>query len=1158
MVQITKGSFEGRGNIPLGGIPKTGLNLQRISDIGAIGGAIASKVSGKIEEAETAANDMEFNKKLTEAQVGFSKIYNERSEQTRLEDGTPAHLSLDTDLQDAGKQLQEAYANTISDTATRDKFNAHFGSFVGNKRIQGFGVARNQQIDIGLEDFSESLDNLSSQASDPNNAVNIPTYINQSNEMIDSAVKNGLIKGAKGVALKKAFSEGAHESVLRQQLFADPLNTLLEMNSKTPKENGISPETQIKLNTVGTTFLKTKRASFSNASDALLKDYKFNTDNAVKPLISNIKNGPGEGDGGVTIQQVQAVQERLINEAQLFSSEQLEAEQDPVNRTKMRSTMIDALAKARDSGLELEQSYLTRNDEVRVLNQKTNKVMRQITSNIPVTESDANAVYNGLDRNNSTIQSRGTFAISTKQKVKPFSSEMTSIISRGNPTEVAEALPIFDEVSTSGSPALDGMGNKDRMKWVMLSALQRTGGTLTGNLETIARIGTEVDSKFIETSQAEFDSRSETGKALREDITDRVISSQEGFFAANLPFIGIDKEEIDPQLLARINTLSRIYYPLSNNDPELTAEAVSSHIASTAGVTSFPTIDENAGGTTLMVHTPEKKLGLTNPKAIKAERDNFTKTMTPFATAAGADPGSMFIGTDSDTLKPGQNATWPVFAKLPSKRTVQLRARYEPTIDDHVEFAATQAITARTKAEGEFGAIQAQGGPVEAYVREVEANSVHPSIRERSNLKAVVSDNIVKATSMTIDSIKKNTPKATPKVPEQATQFLSVPELDFGDVTSDIRDLPGNIAKAAESVYQAMYPRVLGALGKLLTLGDSEAGGGEIPEELRMQMMLADLGEQAANDPIGIRESIDSNLGDSTEAEPDEGINVTGITKFDRQMNAFVTAAQRQHALPQDTIPHAFARKHIDAKLAANELLTANEEEYMDATDAIEEKTGTNNPLQNPLSADTQAVIDKSPVLSRIYTDEGGYWPFSYSIAGRDTVGIGWDLDPSNDAGNTEIINELNANRQGKPKYSLSALRSGNMKLDEKDAVSVFRRFIRASAKETSSHIGDSYSSLSGPQKDVVTNMGYQLGGPTFKEFGLFIKAIRFKDKMNQPKEIINSAAFKQTPQRFARHYVNWINSGRYSEAERKALLAHGIKQAKGNKKVIRIMKGIR
>jgi hypothetical protein len=238
-------------------LPQTSGGVAGLQSAQMVSQAV-DRAAGVLEKISQTAEDMEVNKKLTSAQVAFAKSFEERANMLELPDGTPASETLDSDLVKLGRDIQNEFGAGISSARGRDKFGMLFNNFTANKRIQGFGIARTQKLERATGDFYDSLDNLTNQASNPTNADLAPSFIKQADALIDDAIRDGIISSTQGVKFKKGFSEGTHESLIRQSIDVDPLSALAVL-SDSDEDLGVSPTTRIALKKLAKQTLQTLR-----------------------------------------------------------------------------------------------------------------------------------------------------------------------------------------------------------------------------------------------------------------------------------------------------------------------------------------------------------------------------------------------------------------------------------------------------------------------------------------------------------------------------------------------------------------------------------------------------------------------------------------------------------------------------------------------------------------------------------------------------------------------------------------------------------------------------------------------------------------------------------------------------------------------------------
>ena len=121
---------------------------------------------------------------------------------------------------------------------------------------------------------------------------------------------------------------------------------------------------------------------------------------------------------------------------------------------------------------------------------------------------------------------------------------------------------------------------------------------------------------------------------------------------------------------------------------------------------------------------------------------------------------------------------------------------------------------------------------------------------------------------------------------------------------------------------------------------------------------------------------------------------------------------------------------------------------------------------------------------------------------GKNTIGYGFNID------DLSVSPHVHAD-----------VKTGKRKMTQAEADTVFPKLYERAAKDARNFIGaKAYDKLSEGQKNVITDMSYNMGGPKLSGFKEMKAAVLKGDFDSASKEIINSNYYKQTGNRAKNH----------------------------------------
>jgi len=1152
----------------------------------------AASVLGKISKA---ADDMEVNERVTAGQLEFSRRFEERASQLNLEDGSPAADTLDSDLAKIGQDIEREFGEGIFPGAGREKYKQLMGNFVASKRVQGLGIARAQKINRATGDFLSSLGNLSKQASNKVNRDLTPSFIAQANSLIDDAVNNQLITSTKGVELKKSFSEGTHESLIRQSIDDDPLSALAVLDSDA--DLGVSNDDKLKLKMLAKQTLNVQRVNkgtiskqAGNAAKASMETLEIGT----KDLINN---SPISGlEGGFTVKNLEAVFAAIDNFAIIHTQEDIESELDPVARSAMGAENVSARKYAQNRKAEIKAAFDTRNKEALDDADRTRRIKRDQGQGKSVNESDSQFMY----RNESAGQPmpvKREIAAKYNQPQPVLQTQIITAATSGNVKALEDSfdadgnrvpgiISTYSRLSDENPRVLKGMSETDVARMSYLTSIVGAGTDVGDAVDLLKTKFDTINSAQRDGFRNEFRKNDDTGKSLRTYIQERAINKIDGLTAG----IG----DATPQFLNQLTVLAELQYQI-HGDKDAAADAVAT-LMQDAGSSKFPVKSQGffSNNQELMTITPEKHMGWSPEETLTAV-SKFKEEFSTIARVNGIDPDTLYIESDAGTITAGKEPTWAVWGVTTNGSGVAL-GRYKPSSKkDLFTHSLHQSYIKKDISDTELARVREIFGDTDnPFLKGSRTPSEKKASAQRKvfTMQERARDSVIKSRvdavtggprEPALDKDSTEIVKGQPTLPNIAQTFVDDLTIFGQETSATYKDAIEFVDEANQKIWENVAPKMFRFFNKyIFDPIATEAGASEVPPQRQMDQMLVDFGQQVVHDPQKAEEIFsDAQFEeDTTEVSVDDvgGINTTGLSpdevndrRNDRMMEdtrhltgasdpvfsnkleeeKFNGAMQLLHenvAAPEQVFPHEAAIEYLNSLPKGK--LSGKEAYYLLKANKRAEKFRGSTPDSDNLMGRKQMDQVKSSSLSeRVYESEQ-YRPRAYDDGlGNITIGIGWNIQPGkNDTKNQSIVNWINAINKGKTLYNLKALQTGAQTLSAEDATLILQRQITSAGKEVSQALGKGMGSLTTAQSRVATDMHFQLGALTFNTFSSFKRAINgttiddpknpfnhVKDtQVRAPLEIINSDAFReQTPLRYAEHLVTWVNGSKMTPEQK-------------------------
>jgi len=573
-----------------------------------------------------------------------------------------------------------------------------------------------------------------------------------------------------------------------------------------------------------------------------------------------------------------------------------------------------------------------------------------------------------------------------------------------------------------------------------------------------------------------------------------------------------------------------------------------------AGETTFPVEDITGFDKQTFVNTPEKVAGW-DATATKNAISQMKYEFSSEAEALGADPSSIFIAEDSNTSRQGVTPSWPVFALRPNGSKVQL-GRYSIT---NPETLRTHKLD--TSAVSQRKTIEARNRRDTFFGKDVET-SARTAIQTRARKDTDL------AAREIVDVMNKFDPTGLPEHQPKGFDGTTIPKADIKAFNQRPRTLVEDIVKVgSEELFDVMETASVKFWEHIVTpVADTVSQGfSEVAQDMRdlKAFVFGDpmeaYGSTVVNEPAKAKQMYTDSQLENT-AKDIKPMTPTGssdpsTSKTDNAVSDVLEIARHNHVAPEQMLPFQQGKKHAMSIKPRDR--TQAEAQFVEDVAQVEDKTGVSTPpsaSDDMLGTELVERMQSTELGTSIYKSEG-YFGLRYRDKikkvvngklfpeGFLTVGIGWNIEPGigNDERNEATVSWLNkVNSTGK-QYTLQGLISGTQLLDPKDAVLVSERQMSESAVSAQGVIGSNYTKLEEMQKAVLTDMMFQLGQTSFRKFTSLITSSRgvkvpnkpgnpfnkiSNPKLRAPLEILNSTAFKeQTPVRFMKHFVNWVNS---------------------------------
>ncbi len=1170
-----------------------------------------AKLDKKIQEAN---DEMAMQNSLAEAEFAFGQMSQDRMNMKYNEDGSPAYKTMGTDLTDAAKAIQkEAIAKVPA--VKRDKFNLLWGNTINKTFLKGRQTARDQAIEIATGDFENSYDLLKKDAALPKNRDNLPDNLLRIKSLLDQAVQTEIIDPKEAVIRMDKAEAGIYENVYRQMIDEDPISAQALLRQPADKLR-IDPLVRIDLLKVADQTIKDRRSTATTLETQKMNGAHAQIDTFVNGVIDSIKDSDVDAFDASAIAGIEAALHNMKYQ------ESFDDISDPQFRAEVISKNISSAKYVDDQMVKIKNAYRARTAEARKKADRYAKAEKRAARGLSWDPAVAKEVYTDTITDNSTPVQRMQLAAKFDQPQPELQNSIVAAMTTGQGlanwtdqdgnTQMGY-MAVYQNLLKNNPRVLKGMSDEAKNKMAYLGIQMSSGVDVETALDIMKNKFDNVPDS-LRASRLHNYRTGEAGQSIRQDIEDRVIN--------NIAGVTSGTDNATPQLRHTIALLGEQMF-IAHGDWEAAADAVTA-ILSEAGETMFPVRGSGGifSGTNVMAVTPEKHMGW-NENETEVAINKMKKDFKPWAEINGIELSDVFIESDERTMSHDKTKSWAIWGKTKNGNYVKSDRRYVPddqkTLDDEVLLDVYKKNRKQDETVEDFrnrwglsdssdgifrDRFDEEGKPkrgtVEIYndaKKELEQiEFMEKWAIEKSEVDAVAGGRM--------NVYFPNNSINGPTLPDIASMF-------YRDAESAAKEIATKSAIGYQKYRRWAYEirdTVALKLGIFFNdyimnplAGDANAA---TVEPMGLPETLEAFGEIAVNDPERAEDIFidaqsytpEPDLGTEVDVSDIDGVfNTTGksaeqveaermarLMEDTRQFTAasnpafsnrleesqfeeYLQILQDHNVDPKSVFTHAGAMKYL-SKLKPSEMNAAEDVYYTRAL-LREEKMGAPTPDDRLiLFPNAHKVVTNDPLLYRIYSSEA-YRPRVYSDTktgkGKLTIGIGWNIDKSNDKKARETVNWLNNvnGANGGTIYNLEAMRAGMQTLSAEDAVAVLQHQVAETEKEAMTDLGKAWETTTTSQQRVIADMVFQMGigkvatkdskAAGFKAFTKFRAAIKSGRFIDAPMEILDSTAAKQqTPLRFARHFVAFVGGGKFTPDQKKSLKAQALKWYKNHKVV--------
>jgi uncharacterized protein (TIGR02594 family) len=580
---------------------------------------------------------------LNEASLELSNGVDARYRQTVDEKGNPTFHSLQDDIGNLGKDIQNRISSNITDPEVRRRFEDRFSSSVVNQQILSIKEQRRQQLEFTKNNIDSGIDGIISQASKDDSA-NLKLYISRAEQIIKAAVDSGVYTQKQANAVIASTRRKIMASQYGNLIDTNPEQAKSILKSKSPEELGIDKK------------LHRQLTDQANASSR---------DAASRAAIQQTEASTMEEE-----------QQNMIESELRLSMKQGTAGEKEIIRAEQNGK----LRKLQSLRLQLENKKLTKSKlDQAITNEKISIAVKDGKPLNEFTQSQVDKHYSRRIASVSragvapTIEQKAGIAAQYLAKVKPLQKEIAFSLKFGDTRSAISAAKAYSFLKSEQPVTLDGLDKQTQaIAAATKSFLDNTTLSEREALNKARQLVLEKDDVVIQERRKEFD-RVEDFSAEEIDSTIKSMYDGDGFFGS---------KSIDPEDIRKIKTLLQSAY-LETGDVEAAKNMVKGQISSIFGPSEFnekPGIFDDEEK--LMFLPPEKAFPGTPVEALKAD---LIESVTPFLPE-GVDPEDVQIQSDEVTRDPGRPISYGLYTldengnKVPLLGDDDMQLRWAPDV----------------------------------------------------------------------------------------------------------------------------------------------------------------------------------------------------------------------------------------------------------------------------------------------------------------------------------------------------------------------------------------------------------------------------------------------------------------------------------------------
>lgn len=577
-VSLSAASSAASGATAIGNAVTAMGRASQESQIGSISNQIGQRLINEsnryFAETEAATRSAVYSNAVNSAKVTFEKLLQERQANMIDKNGNPTYASYTQDVAKIGNDIKTKTMNNITDRAAAAQFAANFDSYIANQQIKSMRVARNAQLDFSRSSL-ESNYNAAKQSVANDSIDNVAEYEAQVNEMVQTAVKGGVISEEDGTRLSSEFSNNARVSAMEYTIKNDSARAAEILAGTDAQSLGVSEDQKKALEATLTAKVASDAKQALEIEDTLKRDMK----NQQLQLKESIEN---------------RIQAGAIREDELLAETKNLA---PAVANELKAKHIEATIK--------QEKVRTKLNEISEALGNGQSVEDFSTKDV---DEHYNRLVEGLG-DNAPLSAKAEVANAYGRKMGVFARELNTSVISGSIQNAGEALAAYTYIRDREGKALEGniFTNKARDIMEYSELLVERGGVSPTEALAISREKVLDSNNEIKDARArEFRAMSEfKGANLQATTADDL--DAENFFGRN--------KAVEEQSAITYKSFVEDAYR-STGDLDAAKKIAKTRMDKTHGLSSFN------GEETYMYAAPEKMFPNVPVSRMKADLQN--------------------------------------------------------------------------------------------------------------------------------------------------------------------------------------------------------------------------------------------------------------------------------------------------------------------------------------------------------------------------------------------------------------------------------------------------------------------------------------------------------------------------------------------------------